>query len=467
MSSLFRSKPASSTTTTQMDPTQRAILTDAYGQVQAATSRPYQAYDGRTVAGLNNYQQTGLDTAFRGAQNNVGGGALTNAMGMTQQAANYQPMTVGAQQVRAGTTQADQVQGSQFAGTDMSQYMNPYTDIVAQGMMDNMGRQLAKTQMDNSAAATAAGAYGGSRHGVVEGETNRAYFDTLGQNLGQLYSQGYTQAAGLASQDADRRQQATLANQGANLQAGLANQNASLQAQQANQGASLQASLANQNAQYQKANLGLSAGAQMAGLSDQQRNQYFQNAAVMQGAGDKMQAQNQAELSDAYNRWLEQQNYPLSMATMRMNAANGMPMMGQSSSGTTGGGGGSTMSNIGQGLGIAGMAMGLFSDKNLKSGRKPVSDEKALKAVKKMPMETWHYDPAKGGPDDGGVTHIGPMAQTVKKNLGIGNGSTIPVVDAMGANFAATKALAKKVDKLAARKPMKSKQPRRVAKKEA
>jgi hypothetical protein len=101
--------------------------------------------------------------------------------------------------------------------------------------------------------------------------------------------------------------------------------------------------------------------------------------------------------------------------------------------------------------------MGMFSDKNIKSGRKPVSDETALKAVKKTPVETWRYDPAKGGPDDGGATHIGPMAQTVKKNLGIGDGRSIPVVDAMGANFAATRALAKKVDKLAARKPMKAK----------
>ena len=98
----------------------------------------------------------------------------------------------------------------------------------------------------------------------------------------------------------------------------------------------------------------------------------------------------------------------------------------------------------------AGSAMiaGRLSDKNAKKNIKPMSDEKALQAVKDTPVSEWTYKDGKG---DGG-THIGPMAQHVKKTMGENvapGGKQIDLISMNGMNMAATAALARKVDKLA------------------
>ena len=88
------------------------------------------------------------------------------------------------------------------------------------------------------------------------------------------------------------------------------------------------------------------------------------------------------------------------------------------------------------------------SDKNKKKDIKPVSDEKALEAVKKTPVSRWKY---KDGEGDGG-THVGPMAQHVNKNMGeqaAPGGKMVDLISLNGMNMAATAALARKVDKLA------------------
>jgi hypothetical protein len=66
-------------------------------------------------------------------------------------------------------------------------------------------------------------------------------------------------------------------------------------------------------------------------------------------------------------------------------------------------------------LGMAGKY--IFSDKNMKTGIKPLKGEVALAAVKKLPVKGWKYK--QGSPaDDGGASHIGPMAQDVNAQVG-------------------------------------------------
>lgn len=108
----------------------------------------------------------------------------------------------------------------------------------------------------------------------------------------------------------------------------------------------------------------------------------------------------------------------------------------------------SAWAGIGQVAGMAGMAM-MASDENIKKDVKDFDDEKALEGVKKTKIKTWKYDGDKvAGLDD--VEHVGAMAQDLQKNLGstVSNGKQVDVISAIGANMAATKALAKKVDKL-------------------
>lgn len=78
-------------------------------------------------------------------------------------------------------------------------------------------------------------------------------------------------------------------------------------------------------------------------------------------------------------------------------------------------------SNSNDGLGgIANLAMAgkyIFSDENMKTDRKPVKGKVALAAARKLPVENWKYK--KGSPgDDGGKTHMGPMAQDANAVMG-------------------------------------------------
>lgn len=76
----------------------------------------------------------------------------------------------------------------------------------------------------------------------------------------------------------------------------------------------------------------------------------------------------------------------------------------------------------GQDLGLLSTAFGGFmrSSKKVKKRHGEVDDAKVLREItdEGAPVERWQYDPAKGGPDDGGRMHIGPMAEDVRETMG-------------------------------------------------
>jgi len=77
----------------------------------------------------------------------------------------------------------------------------------------------------------------------------------------------------------------------------------------------------------------------------------------------------------------------------------------------------SNMTAIGQLAGLGAMYMSDRAKKN-NTGKK-IDTKKALKGVEETPVESgWQYDPAKGGINDGGKPHDGPMAQQVRKHMG-------------------------------------------------
>jgi len=106
----------------------------------------------------------------------------------------------------------------------------------------------------------------------------------------------------------------------------------------------------------------------------------------------------------------------------------------------------SMWSGIGSIAGSLGAA--LISDKNKKQSIKPANS--ILGQMEKIPIKSWKYKEG-AAPGDDGSRHVGPMAQDFKGFFGLGDGKTIPVVDAVGVNMAATQQLAKKVRKLESR----------------
>jgi hypothetical protein len=89
--------------------------------------------------------------------------------------------------------------------------------------------------------------------------------------------------------------------------------------------------------------------------------------------------------------------------------------------------------------------------KKRKTGRM-ADGAQALQEVQATPVhDGWEYDPAKGGPDDGGQPHTGPMAQDVQRTMGddvAPGGTMIDVVNVMGKTLAATQELAKRVGRM-------------------
>ena len=91
-----------------------------------------------------------------------------------------------------------------LTGVDLSGYMNPYTNEVENHAMAALEKSRQQSTNSNSAAATAAGAFGGSRHGVVDAVTNAETATAAGDLSAQLRQQGYDRATSLAMGDLER-----------------------------------------------------------------------------------------------------------------------------------------------------------------------------------------------------------------------------------------------------------------------
>lgn len=89
--------------------------------------------------------------------------------------------------------------------TDLQPYMNPFTQNVIDTSMAEMNRQQGIQQQGIDDAATAAGAFGGMRHGVQAAEMNRGYADKQGQLAANLWNQNFNQAQGAGQQDVQNR----------------------------------------------------------------------------------------------------------------------------------------------------------------------------------------------------------------------------------------------------------------------
>ena len=115
----------------------------------------------------------------------------------------YRPMAIGA------PSQAN-----------LQQYMNPYENQVVNQSLSDIERARQMQQNVGGAQAGAANAFGGSRHGIAEAETNRAYADQSARTASGLRQAGYQNAQDMARQASMQNQQAGLQGSQQRLQAG-------------------------------------------------------------------------------------------------------------------------------------------------------------------------------------------------------------------------------------------------------
>lgn len=121
--------------------------------------------------------------------------------GMIRATANPNSAGFGSINAAAGLTNQN---ANTSSVANIGDYLNPYTDYVAGNTLDRLNRANQMALNSVSGDAVAKGAYGGSRQGVAQAETNRNFFDTAGNTLGNLYNTAYTNAIGQSSADQNR-----------------------------------------------------------------------------------------------------------------------------------------------------------------------------------------------------------------------------------------------------------------------
>jgi len=207
---------ASQTTKTKSTSTQTPNAPGWYSQ-------PYQSYAGR-VSALGSMDPASFTTPATANQNSAFGRA---ALGTGNPTAAAYDATRG----ELGYTPQN-VTAGQLSSTDLSPYMNPYTNDVINGTIADFGNGNA-IGLNQLRASTPTGAFNGSRQGVAEGQLTSDNLRNLGLTVAGLRSQNFGQAQQAAGQDIGNRFAADQFNvnsglQGASTRLGAANQLANI-----------------------------------------------------------------------------------------------------------------------------------------------------------------------------------------------------------------------------------------------
>lgn len=181
---------------------------DIVGRAGDLSNQGYQSYDGQRVADFTDLQQG----VFSGIANQGVAGQVGQATGLAGLAAQN-AMNAGADY--------NPYQTGQFTGDTAQAYMNPYQQNVTNAQLREADRSADIATTQRMAGATKSGAFGGSRHGVMDAEAGRNLAlqrgDIQAQGLQQSYDQGRQQFnAEHALGEGSRQFGANLGLQGAN-----------------------------------------------------------------------------------------------------------------------------------------------------------------------------------------------------------------------------------------------------------
>lgn len=242
-------------------------------------------------------------------------------------------------------SQLERVSAERFTDADINSYLNQYRQAALDPTLAEIGRQGQILQTQNAARAQGAGAFGGSRHGLVEAETNKAILDQMAKTQAEGLSRGFDTAAGLVQGDQGRALQAGLANQNVSTQGVFRNQDAENAARSQTAGFQQQTNLANQSAALQKLGLDINAASSQGQLAKLGQDMNYNDIAKLMGVGDTQQKMNQSNLDLGYNDFLKEQNYPQEQLNMLISTLNQTPY-----SRTTYQPGGNTAAQVGGGL---------------------------------------------------------------------------------------------------------------------
>lgn len=161
------------------------MYADLLSKINAWSSSPYEAYGGDRTAGANAYQ-TGAAEAIKNT--NLPPEVQQALTALLQQGAmapqdNYDPMTFSSR--LPGTSAEDP-----YAVGSIQDYMNPYVQQALDPQLRELQRQSEMQRLADQVRLSKAGAYGGSRQAILQGENNR----NAGQLQSDVLAKGYNTA---------------------------------------------------------------------------------------------------------------------------------------------------------------------------------------------------------------------------------------------------------------------------------
>ena len=311
--------PSTETQTTELPEWAKPYFERTLARGEAESLKPYEAYSGQRQALSSQYGDIG---AAQGLTRNIAGSGVAG-LGAAQDYSQYamdQSKALG----QYNPSQASEFQYDptrQFSGQEAQSYMSPYMQNVV-----DQQKQTAVTDFNRQNAARAnqgvqAGAFGGSRQGVVQGMAEEGLMGQLGQIQAKGLQDAYGQAQGAFQADraAQTGDQSARAAEAARVQ----QMTESGQQFAAGQGISALGAGA--------------AGAQaLAGYGQLGRESDIQNAQLLDNIGRSQQSEGQQGMDIAYQDFLTKQGYTQNQINNMSNMMNGLPVANAGTSTTVG-----------------------------------------------------------------------------------------------------------------------------------
>jgi len=276
------SQPTTQTQISELPDWAKPYAQETLEKGKALSSTPYQNYTGDRIAGFSPLQQQ--------AQTAV-------AQMQPSQATRFGGQVAGAASLGALNTGYNPFRMGEFTSNRAAQYMNPFVEMAMEPQLREAQRSSDIQRVADQAQATRAGAFGGSRQAILEAERQR----NLGTQMGDIRAKGYMSAYDQAQQNFAREQQ--LREQSRQYGAGLGLQ-------------SLQTALQGANTMGQ--------------LGGQEFAQGMDINKLQQQVGAQQQALQQQGLTQAYQDFLNQQNYPYKQLGFMSDLIRGLPLGQQS-----------------------------------------------------------------------------------------------------------------------------------------
>ena len=193
-------------------------VTDMLGKGKALAETPYQGYGGELIAGASPLQsrafqglgslgipQSTMSGTFSGSPYTPPTSESILNAGMPSQDQSYNSFALspvdGLPSQPLGTGIMGLMQGQQ--PNTIQQYMNPYLETALAPQYAQAQKDFQKAQRDLQGRYAQAGAYGGSRQGVAEGELMSGALQNLSQITGRGYEQAYDKAVDQFTKDRD------------------------------------------------------------------------------------------------------------------------------------------------------------------------------------------------------------------------------------------------------------------------